>query len=602
MNNDAIEMFAVNAVKDSIAMSDFLSPYLNEKDKEPSWDGNVYIYKTKEHKNENLKGRLPVQVKGHVCDEQTAEEISFSMSITHLNNYLYDGGVILFVVYISHDANNRKIYYIELTPIKLRTILARAEKNSVTNPTLKLKKFPADNNKKASIFLQCLDSCRRQASFVDTKLLSMEELKTQGLLEEITVPLSGVGIKDPQRALVTSDVYMYAKIKGTDVLQPLEIILRDMQTKQIIDAEIKIADKLFYKQVAIIKESQKTTTMIGESLTFSVTDPTAPCKMDYKNSNKLRVIAKDLEFFISFVENGCFTWDDKNMEFGYEQSELGKFNLPEQKEYLEFVKNAVAVLDMLGCKKDLDIDSLSRDDWKRLNYLITAFIYKEPVSNLRSGIQPVIKMSIGNLSFVLCFQLCEGTSDTYKILDFCKTEMEFSYELNDKRYPVSQYFLLKPNDLLELDNIQFEKLLPSFQKQEINEDTFNVANEFLLDLLRAYDDSEGSRKEILDTAVEFSDWLLSDDFKDVQYGIRIINHLQSIKRTRELNIFETEKLYNIIEDSNASERIKVGAYLLLEQQGAAEMHYGKLSCEEQEEFKTYPIYHYWKKAEENENE
>lgn len=592
-------MFAVNAVKDSIAMSDFLSPYLNEKDKEPSWDGSVYIYRTKEHKNENLKGRLPVQVKGKECDTQGKEEISFPMSVTHLRNYLYDGGTVLFVVYISSDAQNKKIYYIELTPIKLRSILERAEKNDVKEPSLKLKEFPKDNNRKASIFLQCLENCRRQASFTSTKLLSLEELNQQGLVEEITVPISGVGIKDPQRALATSEIYLYAKIKGTDVLQPLEIIPQDLRTRHTIDANITVSGKTFYRHITIIKESNKTVIMFGESLTFTFTDASSPCKIDYTNSNKLRVLSKDLEFFISFIENGSFFFDDNNMEFGYEKSALEKFNLPEQKEYLQFIQNAVAVLDMLGCEDDLDINSLNKEDWKRLDYLITAFIHKEPVSNLNKGIQPVLKTSIGHLSFVLCFLPCEGKKDTYKILDFFKTELETSYELNGKRYLVSQYFVLKWNDLKDISNIRFDKLLPSFQKQALNDDTFNVANAFLLDLLKAYDASESKRIEIIDSAIDFSKWLLTDDFKEVSYNIRLINHLQAIKRKRELDIVENEKLYAIIEDNNSNEMIKVGAYLLLEQQKAAEMHYSKLSKEQQEELKTYPIYHYWNKSEEN---
>ena len=34
MNSTQIETFAVNAVKDSILMSDYLTPYINDNDKE----------------------------------------------------------------------------------------------------------------------------------------------------------------------------------------------------------------------------------------------------------------------------------------------------------------------------------------------------------------------------------------------------------------------------------------------------------------------------------------------------------------------------------------------------------------------------------------
>lgn len=52
-------------------------------------------------------------------------------------------------------------------------------------------------------------------------------------------------------------------------------------------------------------------------------------------------------------------------------------------------------------------------------------------------------------------------------------------------------------------------------------------------------------------------------------------------------------LYSMAEDSTISEDCRVGAYLLLDQQNAAEIHFEKLSKDQQENFKTYPIYYFW---------
>lgn len=150
LNAKAIETLSVNAVKDSIAMSDFLEPFIADNDKEPSWDGFVYIYENKSHRKENIKGRLSVQVKGKECNDFSKEKISYPMTTVDLKNYLYDGGVILFVVYIGNGGLTRKIHYIELPPIKLRVVLTAA-KNQKTK-VLTLEEFPSDGNKKASIF------------------------------------------------------------------------------------------------------------------------------------------------------------------------------------------------------------------------------------------------------------------------------------------------------------------------------------------------------------------------------------------------------------------------------------------------------------------
>lgn len=243
LDKKAIEILAVNAVKNSIVTSEYLDQFIAENDKEPSWDGFIYIYGDKSKKKSNLKGRMPVQVKGTECEDHSKSKISFSMSTVDLRNYLYDGGCILFVVYIGNNGLTNKIYYAELTPIKLRQLLTEAKEQGTK--AVSLKEFPNDNNKKATIFLNCLQNCQKQASFIEGRLLTLEELEKQGLLENLVIPISGVGIKDPQMALIKNEVYIYAKIKGSSIPQPLDMIPEDVCTQQTIDETITIGDKQF---------------------------------------------------------------------------------------------------------------------------------------------------------------------------------------------------------------------------------------------------------------------------------------------------------------------------------------------------------------------
>ena len=80
MDRKAIETLSVNAVRDSVVVSDFLDQFIADNDKEPTWDGFVYIYSDKSKKKEKLKGRLPVQIKGTENDDFSKEEISFPVS------------------------------------------------------------------------------------------------------------------------------------------------------------------------------------------------------------------------------------------------------------------------------------------------------------------------------------------------------------------------------------------------------------------------------------------------------------------------------------------------------------------------------------------
>ena len=154
MDKKAIETFAVNAVRNSIVMSNFLDQFIQDNDKEPSWDGHVYIYTHKSKRKDCLKGRLPVQVKGVESNDFTKSEISYPVATSDLTNYLNDGGSVFFVVYVGHEGASTQIYYAELTPIKLRLYIADAKTQKTKN--IKLKKFPACDSKKETIFFNCL--------------------------------------------------------------------------------------------------------------------------------------------------------------------------------------------------------------------------------------------------------------------------------------------------------------------------------------------------------------------------------------------------------------------------------------------------------------
>ncbi len=598
LSTKQIETFSVNAVRDSLSLTDFLDPFIADNDKEPSWDGNVYIYESKNHKKDNLKGRIPVQVKGKECDDLSKDSITFSMSTSDLRNYLYDGGSILFVVYIGNGGLCKKIYYMELPPIRLRLLLG-STKGQKTK-TITLKEFPIDNNKKSTIFFNCLRNCQMQSSFTDAKLLSFEELEKQGLLEGISVPISGVGIKDDlQRALITNDVYLYAKIKGSPIPQPMEILPQSLTTKETLDTDISIGDKIYYTKASLIKSQEKTVYQIGNSFSISFTEAQKPCSIKYKNSNNARVLAKDLDFMLSYIENGYFNLNGIRMPFDKENADYSNFDCAKESEHLSYAKRVVTTLDLLNCDKDIDFSKLSNEDFRNLNRLVTAFVDKEPVGNLKAGLPPIIKLPVGELSFALYMKPTTEGGTIYEMLDFFKIEMSVAYDGKDgEKLPVSQFSILHTDDFLTLSNIRFDIFEPSFEKCEKHYDTFNRANWFMLDLLCAFDKSEGKRTEILNAAKQFDEWIMTSSEEELPYTVKELNHLQTVKRERKLIITELAELYSIVESNATNEETLVGAYLLLDQQPAAEMHFSKLTPEQQENFKTYPIYHFWANAEE----
>lgn len=594
MDNKAIETLSVNAVKNSIVTSDFLDQFINDNDKEPSWDGAIYIYDNKSKKKSNFVGRMPVQIKGKESNDFSKDSITFSMKTVDLRNYLKDSGCVLFVVYIGNNGLASKIYYAELTPIKLRALLEDAKDKE--NKTVELKEFPTDNNEKATIFLNCFQNCQKQASFKDGKLFKLEELEKQNLLENIVIPVAGVGITNPDIALIENEVYLYANIKGMPGLQPIDVIPKNIQTKQTRNAVVAVDGKIFYTNYQIIKNKNGITVCYGESLTMRFGKKRQSCKIKYRNSDKIRVLVKDLDFMLTYLENGYFMVDDNKIPFDYTDIDNKHFDIENEKELLNHAKKVVKVLDILGCSEDIDIKDMKKRDWTHLNYLITAFLDKKPVKGLKDELPSIVNLKVGKLKFAVYLKAC-AKKGTYDIYDFFTTEIPvvIKDESDDIMLPVSQFNILHTNDFITLNNIKFEKLLPSFQKTEHHHETFSRANFFLLDMLNAYDIAQGERKEkILKTCKDFSEWIFEAPNEEIDDQVKILNELQIIKRTRNFNPNEIEKLYKMIENSETREDCLIGAYLLLGQQQAAEMHFARLSKSEQNNFKEYPIYHFWK--------
>lgn len=593
MDNKTIETLSVNAVRDSIVVSGFLDPFIADNDKEPSWDGVVYIYKDKDKNKKNLKGRLPVQVKGTKNDDFSKEEISFPISVIDLKNYLYDGGVVFFVVYIGENGLTKQIYYTELPPIKIRVILSEAGEQKTKN--IKMIKFPNDPNKKAMIFLNCLDNCKKQSSFSSAKLFSLEELEKQGVLESVTIPVSTVGSIDPKTALLTNQVYIYANIKGISIPQPLETIPEKLMTQEEITAQITVGDRVFYDKLTIFQDANTTTTVLGESFFICANKGGSSVTIRYRSYNKIRTLATDLDFILSYISQGSFQYNGVNISFDSAGADLSNFSLEDETIRLEYVKKIIQMLDMLECKKDIDINTLKDQDWRNINYLVTALVDKQPVTGLKEDLPGILSIFIGDLKFVFYLQKVDGCKGTYNLFDFFKTDLNLVYENhNGVKLAISQYAILHADDLINADNIRFDVLLPSFQNAERHSETMIRANLFLLELLKAYDKSEG-RTEIINTARDFSDWIMTATEEELPYDIRLLNKLQIVKRLRPLNIDEIKELFHLVEAPHTSKDIIVGAYLLLDQQPTAEIYFKQLEKQQQKDFEEFPIYYFWKK-------
>lgn len=122
----------------------------------------------------------------------------------------------------------------------------------------------------------------------------------------------------------------------------------------------------------------------------------------------------------------------------------------------------------------------------------------------------------------------------------------------------------------------------------------------MLNMISAYDENKNAK--LLKVAKGFAQWILNEDKDVIPYDIKLLNFLQIVRRERELNIDEVKQLCAITENSLTREDVKVGAYLLLDNEMAAQIHFQILDKEMQEAFKTYPIFAFLKERWVSKNE
>ena len=155
-----IETSATAAIKIKLADTDLLSQYINERDKEPIWDGFIYAYKNKYKKNDDLIGRAPVQVKGKTVKRFSKKNPKYKVSITNLEKYRNDGGVLYFVVHIDAE-ENKKIYYAALQPFLINQYLRIAQSKKPIS--INLKELPDKPNDFENIVINFIEESQKQS-------------------------------------------------------------------------------------------------------------------------------------------------------------------------------------------------------------------------------------------------------------------------------------------------------------------------------------------------------------------------------------------------------------------------------------------------------
>ena len=589
-NSKWIEEAAINALDRVFLSCPILSPHTNRNDRTPSWDGFVLVYQNASHKNENLLGRVPIQVKG-TKKSVTSDTASFSCRVADLRNYYNDGGCIFFLVSVPSVIGEASIYYSSLLVFDLKRKLD--EIGNQKNCSIELTRFPSkDINEISTIFTSFIENSRKQASFIGKKLVSLEELTRNGVgIESLTFNASGIGLNEFNlgKYLSSHNFYLYAKPKGLDIEIPVDKVCNATVVKRV-DAKASVRDVEYYPFYTVVyKEGAAHHIQLGKGITIKLDLSSKKFNINFKASGTLSDRIQDASCYIDIIESREVVFNGEKLAFSNPNWE----GLSKSKERLRYYKDVKKMLDTLGVTEELQCDNLTAKDEEKIRSFVAAILYNKKLGF--PGIEsPSIygAFSIANLSiWIWAIRQEDGG---YQIKSFFDTQQFAFFEESDTAHahpvPASQYFLLDKTAFVHASNMNYDAILKSITSLAPSPKFIPYTTDLLLEIIRAYDEQTNKDGKLLELADSLCTWLSTFEREENDPVIRL-NHLQIIKRKRS---FIPQEIIELSGFTNASypAEVRCSAYLLLGDNCEAQKCFAELSPSMQEMFISLPIYHF----------
>lgn len=589
MNSKQIEETAVHIVGLYFSNAHTISPYISSNDKEPCWDGNLYIYSNEPMKNSTLYGRVPVQIKGKFFKDKVCKnDITYSVSLVDLKNYMRDGGIIYFVVGIWE--NFYKIYYAKLTPLKLKTYIKHCKRESASIKLAELKEYSFDIDCEIRDFY---DNCKVQTGNTDNTVDIKDILSSK---KAVNLTFFASALKNNEQCKISEylakhPVYLYAETTdgfNNKVLRPVGDEDLSLNFKEFIPAEVKVGDKVYYNEIQrTCKQNGNILIYIGRSLRMEISpDGNVNRNINFKlNETELSSWIKEAEFIFKIAETKCFEID--KVCFKLNGNEENKY-IDWCRNRLRFAKKIQSVLSALHVNKELVIKEFSQDEINTINILYKALCEQDEIS-INESLPPIFTVSLSNL----CLALFASKTPTgkYRIYSYKDVTGDISYTDSNTNVPAktSIYSWFQTDGFKIVSNIDYDDILPSYKKVYIeNHNVTQRANNDMLMMILAYDENHDDK--LLKSSKDLCEWLISINEKD-EVNTYFLNLMQIIKRKRDLTNEERKEIMIKFDLCNSME--KLACCLLLDNNEMANHYFNQLNDSEKEFFTTLPIYHFF---------
>lgn len=273
-------------------------PMINNNDKTPLWDGELFIYNSEKMTKENLIYTVPVQVKARTVDHY---KNSISVPYNDIAKYEIKDGLIYFSIQFNRDKYN--IYYALLTKYDLKKL--QSKYNNKKNCKISLTMLPKDDY--AKIYEICKDAarkCKRNSKMLDN-VSSLQEAMIKYPNGEIKCDISlnnSVSKLELIKAINEQKPYVY--ISPNDMTNEF-VVDKINEELQICLVEYKnfdiyVNEEHFFCGTRHIFLSNKTVCSFGDYIDISLEGKMI--NYTYRLSGSLADRIKTIKFTINVLE------------------------------------------------------------------------------------------------------------------------------------------------------------------------------------------------------------------------------------------------------------------------------------------------------------
>lgn len=577
-----------------------ISQFIADNDKEPCWDGHLYLYADGIRDKEHLQGRVPIQIKGTEVGRFVTKKWKFKLEKADLKAYLEEPTFFI-VCQVKKDSKERMLFFRELLPDLVNKLLRDMGKNA-TRMTL-FHPLTEDLKEFEDQLMVFLSNSKKMISFAHSKLLSMEEVLKKGIKDfSFIAPSKYTDRLQLMKYLSTHSSYIYAKIsKELEVDMPLSNGPGRFIFQREDDSEVRVGDKVYFKGYHNEIKDGRIIIKIGNVMTINMPMDNTDMK---QATVKLTTKAKYLKESINEAEFGVALNDTGVLSVGMLDLQMKVH----EKEYVEELRQKLIrwkeldnMLETLHVTKPFDLTAITDDQGKLIDLLIET-VGKGNMVNLPVQEATLLLLEIGNIKLLLWCAI--GKDGMCAIGDFFDRSIRIAYKISeDETINVSPYSYLQLDKLWEkVDNIDFDNIISSAEEAaRQHKYCYMMSNYDVLAMITAADalektDVERSKK-LLEEALKLNDWLIGKEPKDEMRPLHIINKMQIMKRQRELTADERQMLEDMLNDEFAGDMVKAGVYLLLDRQEEFQQLFETMQEDEKKSLKEFPIWRFVRESE-----